>query len=74
IAHPYSLNAGRCGHSFCAQCLLKWFFSRLHKGCGNWHESVDCPICRQMVVITPDRVPRMDITFPFVPNRLGDTV
>ncbi|KAL0953826.1 hypothetical protein HGRIS_005006 [Hohenbuehelia grisea] len=74
MAHPYTLNPGQCGHSFCGICILKWFFSRLHQACGGWHESVDCPICRSLLVITPDRTPRLDITFPFVPNRLADQV
>jgi len=69
LAHPYSLNPGQCGHTFCAICILRHFFSRLHKACGGWHESVDCPMCRSLLVITPERVPRLDITFPFVPNR-----
>ncbi|KAJ6591578.1 hypothetical protein DFH09DRAFT_1306314 [Mycena vulgaris] len=69
MAQPYSLNPGQCGHTFCALCILRHFFSRLHKACGGWHESVDCPMCRSLLVITPDRVPRLDITFPFVPNR-----
>ncbi|KAJ7623229.1 hypothetical protein FB45DRAFT_869866 [Roridomyces roridus] len=69
MAQPFSLNPGACGHSFCALCILRHFFSRLHKACGGWHESVDCPMCRSLLVITPDRVPRLDITFPFVPNR-----
>ncbi|TFK75012.1 hypothetical protein BDN72DRAFT_832720 [Pluteus cervinus] len=74
MAHPYTLNPGQCGHTFCAVCILKWFFSRLHRACGGWHESVDCPICRSLLVITPDRVPRLDITFPFVPNRTASAV
>ncbi|KAJ7574462.1 hypothetical protein C8J56DRAFT_872436 [Mycena floridula] len=74
MAHPYTLNPGPCGHTFCAICILKWFFSRLHKACGGWHESVDCPICRSLLVITPDRTPRLDITFPFVPNRIAAAV
>ncbi|KAJ7890495.1 hypothetical protein B0H14DRAFT_1106500 [Mycena olivaceomarginata] len=69
MAQPYSLNPGQCGHTYCALCILRHFFSRLHKACGGWHESVDCPMCRSLLVITPDRVPRLDITFPFVPNR-----
>ncbi|KAF7356569.1 RING finger domain-containing protein [Mycena venus] len=36
------------------------------QACGGWHESVDCPMCRSLLVITPDRTPRLDITFPFV--------
>ncbi|KAF7370575.1 RING finger domain-containing protein [Mycena sanguinolenta] len=69
MAQPYSLNPGQCGHTFCALCILRHFFSRLHRACGGWHESVDCPMCRSLLVITPDRTPRLDITFPFVPNR-----
>ncbi|KAG5724908.1 E3 ubiquitin-protein ligase TRIM31 [Termitomyces sp. T112] len=69
LAHPYTLNPGQCGHTFCALCILKWFFSRLHFHCGSWHESVDCPMCRSLLVITPDRTPRSHATFPFVPNR-----
>jgi hypothetical protein len=33
---------------------------------------VACPICRSQLVVTPERVPRHDITFPFVPNRTVD--
>ena len=55
-------------------CTLKWFFSRLHKACGGWHESVNCPICRSLLIITPDRLPCLDITFPFTPNRTVDLV
>ncbi|KAG5636679.1 hypothetical protein H0H81_007209 [Sphagnurus paluster] len=74
MAYPFTLNPGQCGHTFCAICILKWFFSRLHSHCGAWHESVDCPICRSLLVITPDRVPRPDTTFPFVPNRTAAAV
>ncbi|KAI4521079.1 hypothetical protein K525DRAFT_256980 [Schizophyllum commune Loenen D] len=70
---PYSLNPSLCGHTFCGICILKWFFSRLHEPCGGWHESVDCPICRQLLVITPDRTPRLEFTCPFVPNRVAAT-
>ncbi|KAK7056411.1 hypothetical protein VNI00_002966 [Paramarasmius palmivorus] len=45
-----------------------------HFTCPLWHESVDCPICRSLLVITPDRTPRLDVTFPFVPNRTAATV
>lgn len=30
---------------------------------------MDCPICRSLLTITPDHIPRLSITFPFVPNR-----
>lgn len=71
MAYPYTLNPGKCGHTFCAICILKWFFSRLHRVCGGWHEAVDCPICRSVLTITPDRTPRSPGTFPFVPNRVA---
>ncbi|KAG7444905.1 uncharacterized protein BT62DRAFT_933307 [Guyanagaster necrorhizus] len=75
MASPFSLNAaGQCGHTFCAMCILKWSFSRLHRLCGCWHESVDCPICRSLVVMTPEKPPRLDFTFPFVPNRTASAV
>jgi len=53
---------------------LKWFFSRLHLACGGWHEPVDCPICRTHLVLTPERPPRPDVTFPFVPNRIASSI
>lgn len=71
MAYPYTLNPGKCGHTFCAICILKWFFSRLHRVCGGWHEAVDCPICRSTLALTPDRTPRPPYTFPFVPNRVA---
>ncbi|KAI0064007.1 hypothetical protein BV25DRAFT_1837185 [Artomyces pyxidatus] len=71
---PYSLVAYRCGHSFCALCLLKWYFSRLH-GCGQWHDPVDCPLCRAPApspLVTDE--PRPDWTCPFLPNRALDAL
>jgi len=72
IACPYSPTSVDCGHSFCAICLLKWFFSRLHRACGSWHESVACPFCRTPLAHTPPDPPRHLSTFPFAPNRLAD--
>ncbi|PPQ63797.1 hypothetical protein CVT24_009792, partial [Panaeolus cyanescens] len=74
LAVPHTLNPPSCGHTFCALCILKWFFSRLHRACGGWHESVDCPICRSLLIITPESVPRSHTTFPFVPNRVAASV
>jgi hypothetical protein len=74
LAAPYSLNPAHCGHTFCSLCILKWFFSRLHRACGGWHESVDCPICRSLLIITPEHTPRLQLTFPFVPNRVAASV
>ncbi|KAG2343971.1 hypothetical protein BDR05DRAFT_883086 [Suillus weaverae] len=72
MACPYSLNPRQCGHTFCATCILKWFFSRLHRVCGSWHEPVDCPMCRSALFCTPDNVPRPEFSFPFTPNRAAD--
>jgi hypothetical protein len=72
MACPYSLNPRQCGHTFCATCILKWFFSRLHRVCGSWHEPVDCPMCRSALFYTPDNVPRPESSFPFTPNRAAD--
>ncbi|KAK0202700.1 hypothetical protein DFS33DRAFT_1436398 [Desarmillaria ectypa] len=75
MASPFSLSAaGQCGHTFCAMCILKWSFSRLHRLCGCWHESVDCPICRSLAIMTPEKPPRLDFTFPFVPNRTASAI
>ncbi len=74
MAHPFSLGPAQCGHSFCAMCILKWFFSRLHRACGGWHEPVDCPICRTHLILTPDRPPRPNFTFPLVPNRIASSI
>ncbi|PPQ78384.1 hypothetical protein CVT25_011607 [Psilocybe cyanescens] len=74
LASPYSLSPSHCGHTFCGLCILKWFFSRLHRVCGLWHESVDCPICRSILIPTPERTPRSQSTFPFVPNRVTASV
>ncbi|KDR80663.1 hypothetical protein GALMADRAFT_1097534 [Galerina marginata CBS 339.88] len=74
LAAPYSLSPSNCGHTFCGLCILKWFFSRLHRVCGLWHESVDCPICRSVLIPTPERTPRPQATFPFVPNRVTASV
>lgn len=72
-ACPYALTPRNCGHTFCATCILKWFFSRLHKGCGGWHEAVDCPLCRSALPHTPERTPRSTSCFPFTPNRTAET-
>lgn len=74
MAHPYALSPVQCGHTFCAICVLTWFFSRLQCECGQWHEAVDCPICRTPLIVTPDRIPRLETTFPFVPNRIAAAV
>ncbi|KAI0653298.1 hypothetical protein C8Q70DRAFT_888627, partial [Cubamyces menziesii] len=71
-ACPYSLTPGRCGHSFCALCVLKWCFAAVHRGCGYWHDSLECPLCRAELPYTSDLTPRSIFSFPFSPNRLAD--
>ncbi|KAI5123510.1 hypothetical protein M0805_006670 [Coniferiporia weirii] len=72
VACPYILSPAECGHTFCAICTLKWFFTRLHRGCGTWHESVACPLCRALLIITPESLPRSAVTIPFAPNRIAE--
>ena len=72
-ACPYQLNHGLCGHTFCALCLLQWCFAAVHRGCGYWHESLECPLCRAGLPCTPDTIPRQMCTFPFIPCRLADS-
>ncbi|KAI0832127.1 hypothetical protein BC628DRAFT_587334 [Trametes gibbosa] len=73
LACPYTLSPGQCGHSFCAMCILQWSFAAVHRGCGFWHDSLECPLCRAELPYTSDHVPRSMFSFPFTPNRLSDT-
>ncbi|KAI0316751.1 hypothetical protein OF83DRAFT_1125142 [Amylostereum chailletii] len=77
IATPYTLSAYKCGHTFCALCLLKWYFSTLHE-CGDWHQPVTCPLCRAVPIMTAPVVnssqTRAEWTFPFVPARMVDSL
>ncbi|KAI0364721.1 hypothetical protein BV20DRAFT_823138 [Pilatotrama ljubarskyi] len=73
MACPYTLTPGRCGHSFCALCALQWCFAAVHRGCGYWHDSLECPLCRAELPYTSDRTPRSMFSFPFTPNRLADS-
>ena len=71
-AHPVTVPHPNCGHSFCALCMLKHLFSRFHRTCGGWHEHVECPMCRSVLIYTPSQVPRSLLTFPFAKNRIAD--
>ncbi|KAI0676081.1 hypothetical protein C8Q78DRAFT_1075025 [Trametes maxima] len=72
MACPYTLTAGQCGHSFCAFCILQWSFAAVHRGCGYWHDPLECPLCRAELPYTSDTTPRSVFSFPFTPNRLAD--
>ncbi|KAH9926942.1 uncharacterized protein B0H18DRAFT_1004613 [Fomitopsis serialis] len=69
MACPYSLNLTSCGHSYCAQCLLKWFFTNLCNACGGWCQPLDCPLCRATLPTVPIPVPRDMTSLPFTPAR-----
>ena len=71
-AHPVTVPHPNCGHSFCALCMVKHLFSRFHRTCGGWHEHVECPMCRSVLIYTPSQVPRSLLTFPFAKNRIAD--
>jgi hypothetical protein len=66
------LTPSQCGHTFCAVCLLKWFFSNLHDECGWWHGNLECPLCRAALPATDKQPGRKDWTCPFAPNRVGE--
>jgi hypothetical protein len=68
-ADPYCLNSSTCGHTFCALCCLKWFFSKIHIACGYWHDPVYCPMCRSPLPEPSENLPRDPASFPFIPNR-----
>jgi len=72
IAHPVTVPHPNCGHTFCAICMVKHFFSRFHRTCGGWHEHVECPMCRSILIYTPNQLPRSLLTFPFAKNRMAD--
>lgn len=72
IAHPVTVPHPNCGHTFCAICMVKHFFSRFHRTCGGWHEHVECPMCRSILIYTPNQHPRSLLTFPFAKNRMAD--
>lgn len=71
-AHPVTVPHPNCGHTFCALCMVKHFFSRFHRTCGGWHEHVECPMCRSILIYTPNQLPRSLLTFPFAKNRMAD--
>ncbi len=73
-AHPFTLMSPRCGHSFCASCLIEWALSQLHVDCGHWHEPLECPLCRAVLPEAPYEVPREELSCPFAPNRLASDV
>ena len=52
--------------------MIKHIFSRFHRTCGGWHEHVECPMCRSILIYTPNQIPRSFLTFPFAKNRVAD--
>jgi hypothetical protein len=45
---PYLLSGAHCGHTFCAMCILKWYFARMHD-CGSWHGASHSPIAVRLL-------------------------
>ena len=52
--------------------MVMHFLSRFHRTCGGWHEHVECPMCRSILIYTPSQTPRSLLTFPFAKNRIAD--
>ncbi|KAJ8582066.1 hypothetical protein M405DRAFT_776806 [Rhizopogon salebrosus TDB-379] len=63
MARPYSTR--RCGHDFCATCILTWFFFRSSLWSG--FDVVDCPICRSALIDSSE-----NSSSPFIPNKTAD--
>ncbi|KZT69247.1 hypothetical protein DAEQUDRAFT_726828 [Daedalea quercina L-15889] len=74
MACPYSLSPAGCGHTYCAICILKWFFTNLCNACGDWCYSLECPLCRAVLPrpVPPTARPRPMFALPFTPARAAD--
>ncbi|KAI0732174.1 hypothetical protein C8Q72DRAFT_819484 [Fomitopsis betulina] len=74
MACPYSLSPAQCGHTYCAFCILKWYFTSLCNACGDWCNHLDCPLCRTVLPrpAEPNERPRQMHTLPFTPARAAD--
>ena len=68
-AESYVLNNNRCGHTFCARCILDWAFTSLHNVTGSWQAPIECPTCRAALPSIRSHPPREVHSFPFIPNR-----
>lgn len=45
----------------------------MDRGCGYWHDPLECPLCRTELPYPSCVVPRSVFSFPFTPNRLADS-
>ncbi|EPT01140.1 hypothetical protein FOMPIDRAFT_1023444 [Fomitopsis schrenkii] len=74
MACPYSLSPAQCGHTYCAVCILKWYFTNLCEACGDWCNHLDCPLCRTVLPrpVEPNERPRQMYALPFTPARAAD--
>lgn len=73
-ASPHMLSPALCGHSFCAICGLRWYFSALDVDeTGVSHRLLNCPLCKSDLPEFPifDEL-RDQWAFPFLPNRLAE--
>lgn len=71
-ACPYILSPPQCGHTYCAICILLWFFSSVCDHCQAWCEELACPLCRTSLPQVPNEVPRPMFALPFTPARAAN--
>ena len=62
-----------CGHSFCAGCIIPWYFMQAHECCQRWHTQPFCPNCRSICPhdLGGDGI-HLTNPCPFVPNTIAD--
>ena len=72
-AFPVVISASRCGHTFCAKCVLSHFFNSFDAAISGWRTNVRCPLCTNKLPATPEGSRTLK-TCPFTHNRLVDEV
>ncbi|KAK7677606.1 hypothetical protein QCA50_019417 [Cerrena zonata] len=65
--HPQTIS---CGHTFCAKCIVSWYFTKMDCATSSWPSGVECPECCQSMTAlgveqTPEKLP-----FPFISNQI----
>ncbi|EPS94032.1 hypothetical protein FOMPIDRAFT_1135050, partial [Fomitopsis schrenkii] len=71
-ACPYILSPPQCGHTYCALCILRWFFSNVCVHCQGWCQDLACPLCRAPLPEIPNVIPRTMSVLPFTPARAAN--
>lgn len=67
-ACPYTLTPARCGHTFCAFCILKYIKVKFEPKDGVLR--AECPVCRTTLHSFPGTTQHSS----FAPNRLAEEV